>query len=112
MWDKIDWTIWIAFYALFVLLIALTVSGCSAFGIEFGTHRTIVVEKPPYRMVISGDIEQSDYDQANKMLDKLRKEQYIDHNFTATSVRVIGSQQTVHQITYNNNIKDPDNTGE
>ena len=111
MWDKIDWTIWIVFYALFVLLIALTVSGCSAFGIEFGTHRTVAIEKSPYRIVISGDIQEKDKPFVKDMLLFLEQQKYRDHNFTAIKVQVTGAETTIHNVSQPKN-KEQDSSEE
>ena len=74
----------------------LLVTGCSMFGIEFGTHRTVAIEKPPYRVILSGDIKDSDYKAAKVILDRLSHKRYRNHKFEPIKVEVYGTQATKH----------------
>ena len=79
---------------LSIALLLLLITGCSMFGIQFGTHRTVAIEKPPYRVVLSGDIKESDYKAAKTILDRLSHKRYRNHKFEPIKIEVYGSQAT------------------
>jgi hypothetical protein len=83
-----------------VLVFIILLNGCAFMGIEFGTHRTISVEKSPIRVVLSGDITHEDYVFAHDMVDVLSKLRYRDHNFTSVEIHVSGHHTTQHTNDY------------
>ena len=81
---------------LIIGMILLLITGCSMFGIEFGTHRTLTVEKSPYRVTLSGDVQKDDYKAAKAILQFLSHKRYRNHKFEPIKVEVYGSQSTKH----------------
>ena len=86
-----------------MLALMFGLQGCAIWGIEFGVHRTVMVEKAPYRVVVSGDIQPEDYAETKRLLDFLHNQKYRDRNFTDVTVAVNGSQNTSHTNYYTNN---------
>jgi len=93
----IDVLVIVIYYVLFVALVYL-VSGCSVGTIEFGTHRTISVEKKPYRITLSGDIKPEDYNMTAQFLEFLEQQKFRDTNLTDVKIEVHGSQNTTHVL--------------
>jgi len=83
---------------IFMLFFILVLQGCSFLGIELGVHRTVVLERSPVRVILSGDIQTEDYVFAKKVLNDLYNKQYIDHNFTEVMVKVFAGQKTTHLL--------------
>jgi len=82
---------------IFIFLVALLITtGCSFFGVELGVHRTITVEKKPYRVVMSGDIQKNDKVYVKEVLQFLRDKKFKETKMEAIKIEVYGSQSTKH----------------
>jgi len=93
------------FFWIVALSIIIYLSGCSALGIDLSEDRTIAIQKSPYLIVISGDLKREDQIFINSTIRQLANEKYIDHNFTAIKVGVIGSETEIKSISINNEQK-------
>lgn len=93
-----DFIIYWIYFAFLLLITLFFISGCSAYGVDLSDDRTIVIEKSPYRIIASGDLTASDQDFINGTIRQLANEKYIDHNFTAVKVGVIGSETEIKNI--------------
>ena len=58
---------------LVVVAFVLLLQGCSFYGINFEDKRTITIQKAPYMITVSGDIEIYDYVFVDKVLTRLNK---------------------------------------
>ena len=92
--DALTWVIYLALYFALLYLI----SGCSVGTAELGTHRTISVEKKPYRITLSGDIKPEDYNMTVQFLEFLAQQKFRDTNLTDVKIEVHGSQNTTHVL--------------
>ena len=97
----------IIFMFLATLLIA---TGCSFFGIELGVHRTLTVEKKPYRIVMSGDIQENDKKYVKEVLQFLKDRKFKETKMEAIKIEVYGTQSTEHKI-FKQNSKEGEQDG-
>jgi len=96
---------------IFIILMTLLIAtGCSFFGIELGVHRTITVEKKPYRVVMSGDIQKNDKVYVREVLQFLRDKKFKETKMEAIKIEVYGTQSTEHKI-FKQNSKEGEQNG-
>ncbi len=85
----------ICYYVLAIFII----SGCSAPGMDFTEPRTIAITKPPYQIIISGDLKGADKKAITDLVHQLSKYNFEEYTFNEKiMVSVSGSETEKIQI--------------
>jgi len=87
------------YYAAAILLL----NGCAGLGVDLSDDRTIVIQKSPYLVIASGDLEQHDYDGIREILSDLDLQPFCSFDFEPIIVNVNGSETEIKKYSYDNN---------
>ncbi len=83
------------------------ISGCSTTSPLFSTRdskASIIVEKPPMRIILSGEYSTIDEDAIIKVMKELRHHKYHNYNFD-DSIVIDSEHATIHRDDYKTNYK-------
>ena len=89
--------------------IAILLVGCGGFGIDLTEQRTYAITKPPYQIIVSGDLTEKDKEAVKSLIDQLSKYPYQDYKFNENiTVHVIGSETLIESVNIKggNNVKE------
>ncbi len=82
------------FICCYVLAI-LIISGCSAPGLDFTEQRTIAITKPPYQIIISGDLKGADKKAINELVHQLSKYKFEDYTFNENIIVSVSGTENI-----------------
>ncbi len=90
------------FICCYILAIVI-ISGCSAPGLDFTEQRTIAITKPPYQIIISGDLKGSDKKVINDLVHQLSKYTFENYIFNENIIVSVSGTETmrIEEITKN-----------
>ena len=84
---------------IYIIFIILILQGCSTFGVDLAQTRTYAITKPPFQIVVSGDLSEEDKKSVRQIIDDLSKTDYKDYKFNEKIiVTVIGSETDIENI--------------
>jgi hypothetical protein len=101
--QKISAFLLLVFGAVLLLSFISLFHGCSFTSPLFSTRdnkASIVLEKPPLRILLSGEYSQIDVDNIIKIMEELRKHKYYNYKFNNTII-IDSEHATIHDDSYN-----------
>jgi len=79
--------------------IVMLLAGCSGLGLDFTDDRTIVIQKSPYLVIASGDLEVTDIEFINTTINTLQQAKFEPFIFTPINVSIEGKETNTEQRT-------------
>ena len=92
-------------YYLAIGFLIIILSGCSFLGADLAQTRTYAITKPPFQIVVSGDLTEKDKTAVRQIIGDLSRTKYQDYKFNdKIQVTVIGSESDIESINVENHL--------
>ncbi len=86
-------------YILGIIVLVLLLSGCGGLGMDFTDQRTYAITKPPYQIVVSGDLTNADKKAIAELIKQLALTPYQEYKFNEKiTISVIGSETQIKNV--------------
>ena len=87
------------FLLILFMFVIMALNGCSAVGVDLTQSRTYAITKPPFQIIVSGDLSTDDKIAVRQIISDLSKTDYKDYKFNERIiVTVIGSETNIENV--------------